>query len=387
MKVGIITEYFFPTIGGIVENIYHMSREFLAIGHDLRIITSHKGPLPDIDPDIKKRIIYIGKTMPTFFNGTSGPVSIGIGLKKRVLRVLKDENFDILHLHSPLFPTLPLVFNAQATVPMVATYHTCTETTTYYRIMKKQLQALINRISGNVAVSDVCADDNKRFFNIDFDVIPNGVDTKWWKNSTNKIKEFDDGKINILFLGRPDKRNGLGTLIPAFAKLHKKLSNTRLIIVGEGFLLPYFKGLVTDDIRNDVIFEKTALEKRRDYMASSHIMCFLPEIASFGITVLEGMSAEISMVLSDIGPFRQLVKNGESALLVHPNDIDATANALERLAADENLRRRLASKAASSVAPYDWKIIANIYLQYFQSIIDGKRMSINYGGVSLCQRP
>lgn len=370
MKIGIVTEYFFPTIGGIVENIYHMSRELIRRGHDLRIITGYRKGLPKIDDEVRRRIIYIGRATPTFFNGTCGHVSTGFGLTRKMREVLRSEKFDIIHIHSPVYPTLSYIANLNANAPMVATYHTCTDVTLFYRLGRSQLQKLLDRIAGHIAVSKCCAVDNNRFFDVDFDILPNGVNVEWWTRDNEKIEKFDDGKMNILFIGRPDYRNGLGVLIPAFARVLRSNPNTRLIIVGDGPLRFYFEGIVPEDIRDAVVFEGTAIDMRRNYMATSHIQCFTPEIASFGVTILEAMSGGMPLVASDIEPFRQLVTDEESALLVDPKDEGALARAIERLIADDELRERLGATAGMRVDHYDWKRVTTLHLEYYQRILN-----------------
>jgi len=257
----------------------------------------------------------------------------------------------------------------QSESPIVGTFHTCTDNQVYYRVYNKPVQELLNRMTGRIAVSECCAHDNQRFFNADFDIIPNGVDVDWWSKKAARMEKFDDEKINILFLGRPDMRNGLDTLIAAFARVHRKHRNTRLIIVGGGPLSFYFKNLVPAKIRDAVVFEGAADELRPAYVASSDIFCFTPAIASFGITILEGMSAAKAIVASDIEAFRALVKDGESALLVKPLDEGALAHAIERLVEDRILREELGANAFASVAKYDWKNVVEMQIGYYKNIL------------------
>ncbi|MFH1829202.1 MAG: glycosyltransferase, partial [Pseudomonadota bacterium] len=254
MKIGIVTEYFYPTLGGITENVYHFSKELVRQGHDFRIITGNAGKV-GCEPEITDRIITIGRSVPVFFNGSCGRVTMGFGLTRRMKEALAAEQFDLLHLHSPLFPTLPLLANIHATVPVVATFHTCMSDDLYYRVYKHGCKTQLNRMAGRIAVSECCATENQSQFDVEFDVIPNGVDVDWWVEDAKKIDKFDDGKFNILFLGRPDTRNGLDTLIAAFVKTHKHYPNTRLIIVGDGPLRFYFETLVPREINDAVVFE------------------------------------------------------------------------------------------------------------------------------------
>ncbi|MFA4875448.1 MAG: glycosyltransferase family 4 protein, partial [bacterium] len=202
-----------------------------------------------------------------------------------------------------------------------------------------------------------------------FDVIPNGVDVEWWVKDVKPIERYEDGIFNLLFLGRPDTRNGLDTLIHAFARAHRKYPRTRLIVVGDGPLRFYFERLVPHDLKHAVVFEGAAHNERPRFLASAHAFCFTPTIASFGITILEGMSAGKAIIASDIEAFRALVTHEESALLVPPKDESALAAAIERLIEDEELRVRLAATAAMRVEHYDWKRIAELQIEYYQKIL------------------
>lgn len=369
MKIGIVTEYFYPTLGGITENVYHFSQELLRLGHDFRIITGFRGEPEGLPPEIRQRMIFLGRSIPVFFNGSCGRLTFGRSLARRMGEILRSERFDITHVHSPLFPILPIVANSQATSPVIGTFHTCMNNRIYYRLYNRPAQALISHMAGRIAVSKCCAEENQRFFDADFQVIPNGVDVGWWSNSTSVIDRFDDGKINILFLGRPDTRNGLDTLIESFSTVHRQMPKARLIIVGDGPLSFYFRGLVPSDLHDSVVFEGAANERRRDYLASAHIFCFTPTIASFGITILEGMSAKKAIVASDIEAFRALLRDGESALLVPPKDANALAGAILRLAADAALRNKLATRAFADVPQYDWHRVANLHLEYYHRVL------------------
>jgi phosphatidylinositol alpha-mannosyltransferase len=370
MKIGIVTEYFYQTLVGVTENVYHFSRELLRHGHDFRIITGDGGDVA-CEPAIGERIIRIGRSTSVFFNGSCGRVTMGLGLTRKIKEVLSSERFDLLHLHSPLFPTLPLIANMNSTAPVVGTFHTVLggHDDLFYKLYNERCVKLLDRMEGRIAVSDCCARELKDYFNRDFDVVPNGVDVDWWVDGAKRIERFDDGKINILFLGRPDTRNGLDTLIRAFSSLGRRFPDTRLIVVGDGPLRFYFEDLIPADMKDRIAFEGAANEERPHYMATADIFVFSPAIASFGITILEAMSAGKAIIASDIEAFQALITDGESALLIPPCDEKALEGAMERLVTDVDLREGLGATAAMRVSRYDWKRVAEIQIEYYKRVI------------------
>lgn len=377
MKIGIVTEYFYPTLGGITENIYHLCRELLARGHDFRIITGKvkvgAGFSPriaqaeacgyHIDKEIDKRIIYIGKSIPVFFNGSQGKVSFAFKMSSVIEEIFEVERFDVIHIHSPLFPTLSMISNLRANAPIVGTFHTCLNGgSAYYRIFEKRLRMLLDRMSTRIAVSRTCAEENKFYTGLDFDVIPNGVDVNWWEREERK----PDGLINIAFMGRPDIRNGLDKLIEAFKIVNKKYSNTRLLVIGDGPLMFMFKKMVGDF---PITFHGAANETRPDLLQNADIFVFAPLVASFGITILEGMSAKKAIIASDIPAFRELLVHNKDALLIDPNSSDQIAKAIERLVIAPKIRVDLAESAHQKVWRYDWKNVAGEYLECYKAVI------------------
>ena len=370
MKIGIVTEYFYPTLGGITENIYHFSKELLRLGHDFRIITGEGEEPGPMDPEVRERMLFLGKSIPVFFNGSCGRATVGRDLSRRMRKLFAREGFDIIHTHSPMFPTLPMVANLQADAPVVGTFHTCTgRDLIYYRIYAKPAQQLIDRMAGRIAVSKCCARENNDFFEGHFDVIPNGVDVGWWSKGARRIERFDDGVTNILFLGRPDRRNGLDSLISAFSGVHAERPDTRLIIVGDGPLRFHFEKQVPREMRGAVHFVGSANGERPDYLATADVFCFLPSIASFGITILEGMSAGKAIIASDIEAFRDLIADGKSGLLCPPNDEETLKAAILRLVDDRELRARLGKAARAGVDRYDWPRVAEEHIEYYRNIL------------------
>ncbi len=368
VKIGIVSEYFSPTIGGITENIHHFARELLHLGHDFRIITGGGLAPKGIEPSISDRIRTIGRSIPVFSNGSCGRATYGFGLTRKMKRLLAEEQFDLLHLHSPTFPALPHIAIMQANAPMVGTFHTCMGNDIYYRLFRGTVKPMLERLSGRIAVSRCCAEENHHYMGLDFDVIPNGVDVGWWARG-KRIPRFDDGRVNVLFLGRPDTRNGLDTLIRAFSHVHPKRPNARLIIVGDGPLRFYFENLVPAALREHIVFVGTATDERADYLATADVFVFTPTIASFGITIIEGMSAGRAIIASDIEAFRELTTHEESALHVPPQDEAALEAAIVRLIDDEELRAKLGSTAALRVERYDWKRVTKLHLEYYEQIL------------------
>ncbi len=108
MRIGIVTEYYYPSIGGVQEHVHNFAREARRLGHTVKVITSE---MPDLPPPAGEAtgedVLRIARSRPIFNNGSFGRVSSGFRLAETMRRTLVRERFDVVHVHCPLTPVLP----------------------------------------------------------------------------------------------------------------------------------------------------------------------------------------------------------------------------------------------------------------------------------------
>ena len=143
MKIGIVTEYYYPYLGGIAEHVHHTWRQFTSLGHDVAIITQQMrhlrycaGRSDDAGWAPEDAIIRIGDSHPFYFNSGFVRFTSPIGLARRLREVFEAERFDVVHVHAPLVPTLPMAALKTADCPVVGTCHTEVPRTAGYRLLQ-----------------------------------------------------------------------------------------------------------------------------------------------------------------------------------------------------------------------------------------------------------
>ena len=367
MKIGIVSEYYYPLLGGITEHVHFFSKELARLGHDVTIITSNRRGKLDYPKNDDVEIIRLGRGVPYYSNGSFANITLGFGLKRKMREIMDSHKFDIVHIHSPSVPVLPALAHVTSKGPTVGTFHTYFEWNPLYAFYQRVAQDAIENLDGRIAVSRLCVESLSKYFTADFKVIPNGVDIDYFATPRGCLGKFDDGKINILFLARLDPRNGLECLIRAFRILHKKHKDTRLIVVGDGPLRWYFKTLVDHGIKGDVHFEGFANGIRPEYFAASDIFCFPVQKASFGITILEAMAASKPIVCSDLSAFHDIL--GGDGRYIDPYDEHDLAEKLTELVENESLRRELGEKGRQRVDRYSWKNVTQEVLGFYGEIL------------------
>ena len=259
MKIGIVTEYYYPTLGGIQEHVHHFARRCPAAGarrpHRHARRQRHAG-LPGrrgagaaaARLDRENGVIRLGRSIPVFSGGSVARVSSGPGLSAQVAELLRSEQFDVVHLHSPLMPTLPLLFLRQSSALTVGTFHSVVGRSSFMAALRGSLQRYADRLDAAIGVSETALVDLKRMFQAPWHVIPNGVDVAAFAAGRRR-PELDDGRLNVLHVGRFDPRNGVDRVIRAWVRVRRAGIDARLVLVGDGPLRPAYESLIPADLR------------------------------------------------------------------------------------------------------------------------------------------
>ena len=113
LRIALVTEYYYPHLGGICEHVHFFAQEARRLGHHVDIITSN---LPGA---IKEpHVIRIGTSQPVYFNGSQARLTVAFSLRKKLRETLRRGEYDVVHVHSPLSPSLPIMAIDEADCPV-----------------------------------------------------------------------------------------------------------------------------------------------------------------------------------------------------------------------------------------------------------------------------
>lgn len=365
MRIALVSEYYYPHLGGICEHVHFFARTARTLGHHVDIITSE---IPDSGA-APPNVIRVGRSMSWFINGSQSRITIGRDLRRRVRDVLREGAYDLVHVHSPLTPVLPMLAVEESNAPVIGTFHTYFERSLGYRWFQDRFQRLLDGMRAAIAVSPSTIIALERYFDANWRVIPNGIDTRIFRprRGLPRPPGMRDDVPVILFLGRLDPRNGLTTLIDAFERVQHRGTRAQLVVVGDGPLRRWYERRARGN--PDIHFAGAVLHGRPAYYEHSTVYACPTTKASFGITLLEAMSCEVPIVCSDILGFRDVVQHGREALMVPRADSDALANALVRLLADPELRARLGETGRARSLEYDWTRVTSTVLAVYDEVL------------------
>jgi phosphatidylinositol alpha-mannosyltransferase len=387
MKIAIVTEYYYPTLGGIQEHVHHFAVEARRRGHDVRILTpavddrlastpKHAGPPSAIErkQDEQNGVLRIGHSFPFLSGGSLARASFAFGLSRRLKEILQTERFDIMHLHSPLMPTLPLAALRLSDTVNVGTFHSDIGRGFLLAALSPLIRPYVDRLDVAIGVSETALRGLRRYFKADWRVVPNGVDVSAFALGKRR-PEFDDGRLNVLHVGRFDPRNGVDRVITAWIGVRRAGIDARLLLVGDGPLRERYQAMVPADLRADAHFAGFVPgTERASYYASGDVLLCPAVGGTFGIIALEAMAAGRAVVVADTPGFRTIVQDGVQGYMVDvARDLkcEELAERTGRLLTDPGLRRQCADAGRRRAAEFDWERVTQQVLTIYEELLAG----------------
>lgn len=371
LKIGIVTPYFYPVLGGVQEHVFNLYLKLLGHGHTVKILTSHFGRPAKIKSLEEKDVLRVGRAVPVYFNRSISRVTVPYRLDKRVKIMLKRERFDILHLHEPLAPTLPLLFLKHSGSFNIGTFHAYSSSSLGYPLLKPLLMKYFRRLHGRIAVSNAAKGFISRYFKGNYRIIPNGIDVDRFNPRVPPIDRYRDGNLNILFVGSLVPKKGLIFLLEAFKLIRPKFPRTRLIVVGSGPLEKSYKNWAGKHIGEGVFFEGAQHELLPSYYATCDIFCASSPAGaeSFGIILLEAMASGRPVVASEILGYDEVITDGKEGLTFEPGNSRDLARALGVLVANAPLREKMGRAGRRTASEYSWDEVSRSVSDYYSEVI------------------
>ncbi len=381
MKIGLVSPYDWGYPGGVKSHIVHLATELRALGHTVRILTPATGKAAR---QVEYGVYKVAWAAPLRVNGSVARVSLAPDLNGHIADLLLRERFDVLHLHEPLASLLPLTVLHSARrsgAITVGTFHaavprslTSSPPEWAYASAKPFLRHYFRKLDGRIAVSPAALAFVERFFPGEYRIIPNGVDVARFASAKPR-PELRDGKRNILFVGRAEKRKGLKHLLRAVPLIREYHPNTRFVIVSDGPLRAGFQRFVDRAGWHDVVFTgRVSDEDLPSYYATADVFAS-PSTGgeSQGIVLLEALAAGVPTVASDIPGHRSVITSGVDGMLVPPADHEQLAWAICHLLNEPEELARLRVQARARAEAFSWPRVAAQIEQYYRELLATRR--------------
>ncbi|MFI1827734.1 glycosyltransferase family 4 protein [Streptomyces sp. NPDC020412] len=381
MKIGIVCPYSWDVPGGVQFHIRDLAEHLIRRGHEVSVLAP-----ADDDTPLPPYVVSAGRAVPVPYNGSVARLNFGFLSAARVRRWLHDGTFDVIHIHEPTSPSLGLLACWAAQGPIVATFHTSNPRSRAMIAAYPILQPALEKISARIAVSEYARRTLVEHLGGDAVVIPNGVDVSFFERAEPKAEWQSEGARSsdeggggrraggtIGFIGRIDEpRKGLPVLMKALPTILAARPDTRLLVAGRGDEDEAL-ALLPPEARSRVEFLGMVSDEDKARLLRSVDVYVAPNTGgeSFGIILVEAMSAGAPVLASDLDAFAQVLDQGAAGDLFANEDPDALAAAAVRLLDDPERRERLRERGSAHVRRFDWSTVGADVLAVYETVTAG----------------
>ena len=365
MKIGIVCPYSWDIPGGVQFHVRDLAVHLIGLGHQVSVLA----PADDDEP-LPAYVVSAGRAVPVPYNGSVARLSFGVLSAARVRRWLNEGQFDVLHVHEPGAPSLSLLACWSASIPIVATFHTAYPRSRAAAAANAMLQPAFEKINARIAVSEYARRFLVEHIGGDAVVIPNGVDVGFFADAGPRPEWSGD---TIGFVGRINEpRKGLPTLLEAMPEIIARRPGVRLLVAGRGDEEEAVKG-VPKEVRDRIEFLGMVSDEQKAALLRSVDLYVAPNTGgeSFGIILVEAMSAGAPVLASDLDAFRQVLDGGAAGELFPVGDASALARSAVRLLEDPARREALREAETRHVRRFDWQTVGADVLSVYETVAAG----------------
>ncbi len=326
-----VSPYALDVPGGVQDQVLGLAGQLRQRGFEVAVV----GPASE-----DRRY---GRVMRWRANGSVAPISLDPRSVAAVRTAL--AGFDVIHIHEPM---MPFVSWAALSVPAsrrVVTFHAdpSSGVRRLYRTVRPKW--MLGSDTAVVAVSATAASALDWLDEVH--IIPNGV--RKIRPSGRRIAK------QVSFLGRDEPRKGLDVLLAAWPTVQLSHPDAQLIVMG-----------VSRAAQPGISFLGRVDEATKDvHLGSSAVFC-APNLGgeSFGITVVEAMSAGCAVAASDLPAFRDVL--ADAGIWFPKGDSAALARQLINLLDDPDGSKRLGERAVEAADSYSWDRVTDAYVELYQ---------------------
>ena len=366
MKIGVVCPYAWDIPGGVQNHVRDLAEHMIRLGHEVSVLAP-----ADDEATLPEYVTHAGRAVPVPYNGSVARVNFGFLSAARVRRWLHDGAFDVMHVHEPSSPSLSMLACWAGSGPIVATFHTANPRSRAMTVAYPILQPTLEKISARIAVSEYARRTLVEHLGGDAVVIPNGVDVGFYERAEPKPEwQTQPGQGGTLaFIGRLEERKGLPTLLRAFPEIAAARPGVRLLVLGGGDI-EEAAALLPDSVRGQVEFLGRLSDVDKARLLSSVDVYVAPNLGgeSFGIILVEAMSAGAPVLASDLDAFGLVLEGGAVGRMFPVGDAHALAKDAIDLLGDADERARLSQAASLAVRRYDWSVVAADLLAVYEMV-------------------
>ena len=369
MRIGIVCPYSFATPGGVQYHVRDLAEVFAGQGHFVSVLAP-----ADDDQELPPYVVSAGRAVPVRWNGSVARLNFGPLSAAKVSRWLEQGDFDVLHLHEPITPSVAVLALWAADGPMVATFHTSNLRSRAYQAAYPLIRPSLEKITAYIAVSEDARRTVTTHVGGDAVVIPNGVFVDRFASESPKPEwQGTADRPTIAFLGRMgEPRKGLPVLAAALPLVLEEFPGLRLLVAGPGDPGDVTAGM-PPEVARACEFLGSVSDQDKARLLRSVDVYVAPNTGgeSFGIILIEAMSAGAPVLASDLPAFMRVMDGGRAGACFSNEDPTDLAARLVPLLREPELRAQYSQVGSRRARVFDWSVVSAEVMAVYETVTLG----------------
>ncbi len=365
MKILFLTTHL--NSGGITSYLRTLTKGLIARGHQVFIASS--------GGDMEQEFLSLGAQLKTLNIKTKSELDPRIYLALiPLINLIREHHIDVIHAQTRITQVMGRCLQTLTGKPFVTTCHGFFKT----RFFRKKFPFWGKRV---IAISEPV----KLHLQQDFLVVEQNIclvdsglditDFPLVDEATKKInrKKWDLGEEPAIgIIARLSDVKGQDILIPAMKEVLQKIPKAKLLIVGEGKMETMLKDLVmTLNLHEHVKFYPI-VNRTTEALSLFDVFVMPSRQEGLGLSVMEAQASGLPVVASNVGGIPTLIKDGQTGLLVEPENVHQLAQAIIKVLEDKNLAQRLGQQARSFIMQnYSSQKMVEKTIACYESVIKG----------------
>jgi len=367
MKILMVTPEFPPHCGGIGYYVFYLARELVARGLRVRIVVRGRASTRTQFQGVPAEYLSI-KGIAPFNNGA---------FRRAIEEIVNAWRPDVVHVHASSLP-LP-----RTNLPTLVTSHStiCTSTDLLYRPVHdmeslhrslffrwyvRAERELIRFCTKLTVVSPSMAEDYRRYYGVDSEVVWNGVDTEYFKPAS----ENQSPKRQIVFVGALKLGKGVLDLLEAARLISLQRAEIPIRLYGDGPLRKTLeKKAKVYGLLQFKLAGKVSQPELPEILNNSAALVLPSYYEGLPNTLLEAMACGIPVIATGIKGSADLVKDGVTGYLVPPKVPQRLASAITKVLEDPESGRQMGRRGRDLVVgTFTWDLRAKQFVELYESL-------------------
>jgi 1,2-diacylglycerol 3-alpha-glucosyltransferase len=396
VRIGLVTDLYFPWIAGPSVLLRNLGYGLAAEGHSVSLLAPSATGMPGTENDGPVEVTRIATRAVPFgheMRSALWPV-------RAVSEWLQRTQPDVVHAHHP-FPisASAILLARRRGIPVAATNHTIPDCSLFgirqlgpgYRLANfafgRWIAFLMSKCSDVAVPTDTAADALRKLgYRAPITIVSNGVDTDRFSPgpvaSELRSRLGLDERPVILYTGRLDAEKQMGVWLRAAARLSAR-APAQFVVGGNGSDRAHLESLATEiGLSNDVRFPGfVSDEEHPDLYRLADVYFITSPVELQSISTLEAMASGLPVVAVRAGALPELVRDGENGFLVEPEDDRQAAECLASLVTNDEKRLAYGSASRRIALGHDLRQSVKAYEQFLTRASQRHQGEAQRGGV------